>query len=136
MTHAVNNSKLVGRVNEERLSSKLKKQAHGGANENAGGMRWLLTYADMITLMLALFVILFAMSTPSHVKFQAFAKSVSGGFDNDWAINSPPNGGRQTRALGGVQAGGFGPEANHPKESSVLQIPEIQTRLNSYIRRN
>ncbi|HEV3155203.1 MAG TPA: OmpA family protein [Candidatus Baltobacteraceae bacterium] len=130
----MNPAKLVTRVNEERQRSSLRKQSHGGSNENAGGMRWLLTYADMITLMMALFVILFAMSTPSHVKFQAFAKSVSGGFDNDWAVNNPPNGGRQTQAMGGVQSGGYGPQANHPKESSVLQIPEIQSQLNSYIR--
>jgi len=56
-------------------------------------MRWLLTYADMITLMLALFIILFAMSTISRVKVQQFAKSVSAGFNNTWSVNQPPNGG-------------------------------------------
>ena len=61
--------------------------------ETAGMMRWLLTYADMITLMLALFIILFAMSTISRVKVQAFAKSVSAGFNNVWTVNQPPNGG-------------------------------------------
>jgi chemotaxis protein MotB len=51
--------------------------------ETAGMMRWLLTYADMITLMLALFIILFAMSTISRVKVQEFAKSVSAGTANN-----------------------------------------------------
>ena len=73
--------------------SKFRKKAEETKVETAGMMRWLLTYADMITLMLALFIILFAMSTISRVKFQQFANAVSGGFDNDWSVNQPPNGG-------------------------------------------
>jgi len=56
-------------------------------------MRWLLTYADMITLLLALFIILFAISTISSVKFQRLARQISGGFNSTDAINNPPNGG-------------------------------------------
>lgn len=73
--------------------SKFRKRAEETKVETAGMMRWLLTYADMITLMLALFIILFAMSTISRVKFQQFAKDVAGGFDNQWSVNQPPNGG-------------------------------------------
>ncbi|MHB1903418.1 MAG: flagellar motor protein MotB [Ferrimicrobium sp.] len=47
------------------------KRAQGEAEaENAE--RWLLTYADMITLLLALFVVLFAMSSISQKKFDEF----------------------------------------------------------------
>lgn len=38
--------------------------------------RWLLTYSDMITLLLALFVVLFALSTISHAKFVEFETGV------------------------------------------------------------
>jgi chemotaxis protein MotB len=38
--------------------------------------RWLLTYADMITLLLALFIVLFAMADPNPKKTDAAAKSV------------------------------------------------------------
>lgn len=42
--------------------------------EESGGMeRWLLTYSDMITLLLALFIVLFAMSTINLRKFAEFA---------------------------------------------------------------
>jgi chemotaxis protein MotB len=44
----------------------------GGGHDSAGGMRWLLTYADMITLLLALFIFLFSISTVSAAKLQAF----------------------------------------------------------------
>jgi chemotaxis protein MotB len=43
--------------------------AHGGGHEEGNSERWLLTYADMITLLLALFVVLFALSTISAKKF-------------------------------------------------------------------
>ncbi len=88
--------------------------------ETAGMMRWLLTYADMITLMLALFIILFAMSTISRVKVQAFAKSVSAGFNNVWTVNQPPNGG----------ANG---EQSFEASSS---IPAIQKELEKYVKEN
>lgn len=88
--------------------------------ETAGMMRWLLTYADMITLMLALFIILFAMSTISRVKVQQFAKSVSAGFDNVWTVNQPPNGG----------ANG---EQSFEASSS---IPAIQKELEKYVKLN
>ncbi|HTV73743.1 MAG TPA: flagellar motor protein MotB [Candidatus Acidoferrales bacterium] len=88
--------------------------------ETAGMMRWLLTYADMITLMLALFIILFAMSTISRVKVQEFAKSVSAGFDNVWTVNQPPNGG----------ANG---EQSFQASSS---IPAIQKELEKYVKEN
>lgn len=100
--------------------SKFRKKPEEQKVETAGMMRWLLTYADMITLMLALFIILFAMSTISKVKFQKFATAVSGGFDNQWSVNQPPNGG-----TGGQQAGG-----------SPSAIPSIQRDLQRYVQKN
>lgn len=88
--------------------------------ETAGMMRWLLTYADMITLLLALFIILFSISTINRVKFQALVHEVSGGFDNDWAINQPPNGGSNgTQSL-----------------NATSNIPAIQKKLQQYIQQN
>ncbi len=60
--------------------------------ESAGGMRWLLTYADMITLLLAFFIILFSISTINKVKLQRLVHDVGGGYNNVDAINNPPNG--------------------------------------------
>lgn len=67
--------------------------ANHGPSESAGMMRWLLTYADMITLLLAMFIILFAISNVSRVKFQRLATAISGGFNNTDSTNAPPNGG-------------------------------------------
>jgi chemotaxis protein MotB len=64
----------------------------GDAMESAGMMRWLLTYADMITLLLALFIILFSISTINKVKLQRLVRDLGGGFNSQDAINNPPNG--------------------------------------------
>ena len=45
---------------------------HGDNSE-----RWLLTYSDMITLLLVLFIVLFALSTINQAKFHEFKQSVS-----------------------------------------------------------
>jgi chemotaxis protein MotB len=55
-----------------------RRRTHVVAHSN--NERWLLTYADMITLLLALFIILFSISTINKAKFQALAHSMSGGF--------------------------------------------------------
>lgn len=54
-----------------------KKKAH--AKENAE--RWLLTYADLITLLMVFFVLLFAMSTVDKKKYQELAGSLSKAFN-------------------------------------------------------
>ena len=79
-------TKAVQRVHTE---SRLKKKKHGHGEGEGGGERWLLTYADMITLLLALFIILFAISTPNNVKYAQLARAMSGGFGGTNAVNVP-----------------------------------------------
>jgi chemotaxis protein MotB len=49
-----------------------RKRAHEHADE-----RWLLTYADMITLLMTLFMVLFAISSVNTTKFELLSKSLS-----------------------------------------------------------
>jgi chemotaxis protein MotB len=46
-------------------------------HHDGGQERWLLTYADMITLLLVLFIVLFALSKINQAKYRQFQKSVS-----------------------------------------------------------
>ncbi len=55
--------------------------AHAGGHENAE--RWLLTYADMITLLMVFFIVLYAISNTDLRKFTALAQSVSAAFNTD-----------------------------------------------------
>lgn len=67
-----------------------RRGGHGGGHSSSE--RWLLTYADMITLLLALFIVMFAMSEISVKKMEELSKSLSNAFHsgggNDMAL--PP----------------------------------------------
>src|SRR5687767_11576884 len=52
----------------------------GGGHDAAGGMRWLLTYADLITLLLILFVVLYSMSMIDAAKFRELAQNLRAAF--------------------------------------------------------
>src|SRR5450759_817509 len=93
---------------------------------------WLLTYADIITLLLALFVILFSISTIDRVKLQRLAHDISGGFNADDALNNPPNGGST-----GVQTGSVDRDTDLSRIDAKLQTyiwmntleSEVSTRI-------
>ena len=55
-------------------------EGHGGGHDSSGAMRWLLTYADLITLLLAFFVVMYAMSEVNAAKYQALAASLRSAF--------------------------------------------------------
>ncbi len=49
-------------------------------HEHDDSERWLLTYADMITLLMALFIVMFAMSSVNETKFESLQKSLQEAF--------------------------------------------------------
>lgn len=63
------------------MSRRKKRGGHDEGHENAE--RWLLTYADMITLLMVLFVVMYAVSTTDLSKFTALAQSFSTAFNTD-----------------------------------------------------
>ena len=71
-------------------SSRRRRAAHGGEHETSE--RWLLTYADMITLLLALFVVLFAMSSISVKKFLEFKLGLTQSFNPSAVVLPGSNG--------------------------------------------
>ena len=72
--------------------SKNSAKSHGGhghggrrpkkheEEEHENHERWLVSYADMLTLLFALFVVLFAMSQVDLAKFTAFSQGLQEGF--------------------------------------------------------
>lgn len=54
--------------------------------EHASHDRWLVTYADMITLLMVLFIVLFAMSAVDQKKFEALRSGLAVGFGQSPAI--------------------------------------------------
>src|ERR671928_325564 len=58
------------------------KKGHGdGGHENAE--RWLLTYADLITLLMVFFVVLYSMSQSDSVKFHRISVALEQAFNLD-----------------------------------------------------
>jgi chemotaxis protein MotB len=54
---------------------------HGGGHEGGGDERWLLTYADMITLLMALFIVMWAISSVNTTKFAELSVSLKQAFN-------------------------------------------------------
>ncbi|HEY0581900.1 MAG TPA: flagellar motor protein MotB, partial [Chloroflexota bacterium] len=57
------------------------KGGHQGGHENSE--RWLLTYADLITLLMVFFVVLYSMSQADSTKFQAMSAALQQAFNVD-----------------------------------------------------
>jgi chemotaxis protein MotB len=62
------------------MSKKRKGGEHGEIHPDE---RWLITYADMITLLLAVFIVMYALSDTNLRKFNEFAQSLSSAFSTD-----------------------------------------------------
>ena len=72
--------------------AKRRKGGHEEHEEHVNHERWLVSYADMLTLLFVLFVVLFSMSSVDQKKFAELAAGLSEGF------------GAQTAALSGSAA--------------------------------
>ncbi|MBW6432959.1 OmpA family protein [Actinoplanes hulinensis] len=57
-----------------------RKQRHEEHEEHVNHERWLVSYADMLTLLFVLFVVLFSMSSVDQKKFAQLASGLSAGF--------------------------------------------------------
>src|SRR3989440_6631097 len=57
-----------------------KKRGGGHAEEHENHERWLITYADMLTLLMVLFIVLYAMSQVDKAKFAQLAAGLANGF--------------------------------------------------------
>src|SRR4051794_41462632 len=57
-----------------------RRRRRGGHGEHNNEDRWLLTYADMITLLMALFMVLFSISSVNTSKFDSLQKALQDAF--------------------------------------------------------
>ena len=86
------------------------RHAHAVAHENEE--RWLLTYADMITLLMALFMVLFSISSVNVSKYQTLQQSLKSAFSG-----SILTGGKSI-----IQSGSQSTRAHSPATSPVPAI--------------
>lgn len=75
--------------------------AHGDEGEEGGSERWLVTYADMLTLLLVLFIVLFSISVVNTSKFISLKTSLAAVFgDGTKGMLSGGNGLNENDASG------------------------------------
>jgi chemotaxis protein MotB len=105
-----------------------RARRHGGGHEeeHESHERWLVTYADMLTLLMVLFVVLFAMSQVDQKKFTALRDGLAKGFGAP-AVMSGTN--SSVHSAGGQSsamdvAAGLGPKPDVPKPNA--QDPALQ----------
>ena len=63
-----------------------KRKKHEEHEEHENHERWLVSYADMMTLLMVLFVVMFAMSTVDQKKFNALKAGMAAGFGQSTSI--------------------------------------------------
>jgi chemotaxis protein MotB len=102
------------------------EERRSGGHEAGGMMRWLLTYSDMITLLMAFFIMMYSMSVLNLDKFRRAAASLRAEF------------GPQVRARD--EAGGGGVLA-HPlpgadERAMEPQVQSVEDQLAKYIQEN
>ena len=61
-----------------------KRRGHEEEHENHE--RWLVTYADMLTVLMALFIVMFALSVVDKAKFEKFKEGLNGDLGNGVAL--------------------------------------------------
>lgn len=104
------------------MMRRLEPDDEGGGGEGGGMMRWLITYADLITLLLAFFIVLYAMSRTEQIKFSLVSQALAQNFDSNSIIGSSP-GPSIITGMSGVES-----SAAEAKSLSQLQA-KIQAAL-------
>ena len=78
------------------------KRRGGQGGGHGSSERWLLTYADLITLLLAFFVILYAMSQTDHKKMSDLSKALSSAFHVTQGASNAALDGQPSVLVGGA----------------------------------
>jgi chemotaxis protein MotB len=125
-------------------SSRRRRQQsrRGDAGGEGGGSseRWLLTYADMITLLLALFVVLFSISAVNVSKFKTLKETLEQAFSPHILSGGGsiiPNGGSEAAehkaeaAIAALQAKRAGATSLHAEQEQFRRLKE---KLDAYAR--
>lgn len=97
---------------------------------------WLIPYADMLTLLLALFIVLFAVSTVDAAKFEEMANSFKSAFNGGTGAldyTSPPAPIEKTSIPTAERS--LTPVDDKPEESALdwMQLEEIKKKIDAYI---
>lgn len=95
------------------------------SGEGGGMMRWLITYADLITLLLAFFIVLYAMNRTEQVKFSLVAQALASQFDSNSIVGQSPG--------PSIVTGLSGTEAQRAETKQLQSLSHLETELQQSI---
>jgi chemotaxis protein MotB len=90
-----------------------RRGGHGHDGEHENDERWLLTYSDMITLLMALFMVLFSISSVNTSKFESLQRAMQDAFSGKIL-----SGGKAIQQTGS--------QTDAPRPAATPPIPAIQ----------
>lgn len=99
-----------------------RKKAHEEHEEHVNHERWLVTYADMLTLLMVLFIVLFAISQVDQKKFMELATGMASGFGQPVSITDGA-----TSVL--PQAAAAKPVTDAAPIMSIDAMPQLQSEM-------
>ncbi len=108
------------------MSKGRRHKGHGdGGHENAE--RWLLTYADLITLLMVFFVVLYSMSSADSTKFKAISVALQQAFNLDVLK------GQAATSIGEAAAQPAPPIDSLINDAQVPQVSRLQSKIQAVV---
>jgi len=121
---------------------------HGGRRRRGGGHesehpdeRWLVSYADMVTLLMALFIVLFAIANVNTSKYEALKTSLSDAFSgkvlpgNDSIVDGAPSAALTKVLPAGAGTTNAGTEAEQAAAKENEELQRLKERVDAYARK-
>src|SRR5256714_6658380 len=106
-----------------------RSKLHEEHEEHVNHERWLITYADMITLLMVLFIVLYSISQVDLAKFRRLKEGVAGGFGGPAAAGALSGGAGPLQGGGGVfDSGLHGTEAVTSAQAAQAALADAQAR--------
>src|SRR5665647_2661188 len=110
--------------------SRQKKKHAGGEGEGGASMeRWLLSYADFITLLMVFFIIMYAMSKVDVNKYSAMANSLSVVLNGKAMSMLDAQGPSMALGISGQQL----PEGSGQTPANQGQLDEVKKQIQEFI---
>lgn len=109
------------------------KKGNKKHNEDHMDESWLIPYADILTLLLALFIVLFSMSEIDAKKFAEMAESLNNILEGGESVMESPS----SLPLDQMQSSKADDAQNKPKEEAPtekLELQELQNKMDDYIK--
>ena len=116
------------------MSRRRKKESR---HEEHMSESWLLPYSDLLTLLLALFIVLFAVSSVDSSKFDKISRAFNMAFEGGTGVFQNPSPIPEERLTGIKGEEGTDKEKEKkPAEMEKEKLSDIQKKMNAYIAEN